>query len=214
MRISFFKKILFISALFFVVEANAATTPAAADFSRLLNNVQTMQADFTQSVIDKSMRQMQQSAGVMSLSRPGKFRWEVMKPNPQLIVSNGKKLWIYDADLEQVTIRLLSKQAGETPALFLSNNNGKLDKRFIVEQLPNRNAMQWYRLTPKDKSSLFSAITFGFLQNEIREMELQDHLGHTTVTHFHHVKINAPIAPEQFTFKLPPEVDVIDETRS
>ena len=107
----FFSTIILFS---FVTIAHAAS--ASADLAGLLNKVQSMKANFIQTVYDKRGKVTQKSSGRMALQRPGKFRWDVAKPMPQLIIANGTKLWIYDPDLEQLTIRSIKKAAGESPA--------------------------------------------------------------------------------------------------
>jgi len=171
-----------------------------------------MQADFSQVVTDTKGKTLNRAQGRMSLERPGKFRWDVMRPNPQLIVTNGKKIWIYDADLEQVTIRYLSKEGGEAPALLLSNTNETLARDFRV-QTANHSSMQWFVLTPKDKSSMFETIQLGFINQQIRQMRLQDHLGHVTTIQFNRVVTNSHLSSSLFNFRAPTHVDVIDETR-
>ena len=98
--------------------------------NQLLGQTLTMRADFTQVITDKNNKPLQSAVGKMALERPGKLRWEVLKPIAQLVVANGERLWIYDPDLEQVTIRYISKEMGETPALLLSNTEDTLAKKF------------------------------------------------------------------------------------
>src|SRR5205085_330907 len=128
---------------------------ASTDLIQLLNNVRSMQGGFVQIISDTKGRNLNQTSGRMALQRPGKFRWETIQPNRQLIVTNGQKVWIYDPDLEQVTIRYLSKEAGETPALLLSNTNSTLANDFQVQALPANSNVRWFLLTPKNKGSVF-----------------------------------------------------------
>src|SRR4051794_17750231 len=110
----------------------AKTNSAADDLSLLLANLHSMQADFTQTTYDNYAKPIQQLHGRMALKRPGCFRWEVKNTLAQLIVANGDKLWIYDKDLAQVSIRSLQYDKGEAPALLLSHSNQSLDQDFIV----------------------------------------------------------------------------------
>ncbi len=196
----------------FIFASSVYATPASDTLTQLLNQIRTMQADFVEVVKDTKGKTLDRSQGKMSLERPGKFRWDVAQPNPQLIVTNGKKIWIYDADLEQVTIRYLDKTAGEAPALLLSNSNETLTRDFQVDAL-NNSDMQWFLLIPKDKSSMFESIKLGFENQQIRQMQLQDHLGHVTLIQFNRVTMNTSLSPTLFYFKTPAKVDVIDETR-
>ena len=184
----------------------------SVSLNQLLTTMQTLQADFTQTITDKNAKAIQRSVGRMVLQRPGQFRWEVKKPTKQLVVTNGSRLWIYDPDLEQVTIRFLSKEVGESPAMLLSNTNVALEKDYLVQQ-KNEDKLQWFLLTPKNQNSLFAQIRFGFIKNQIREMVLQDHLGHTTAVEFYNIRENKPVSSALFSFKPPANVDVIDETK-
>ena len=186
--------------------------PSSDTLTGLLSNTRTMQANFSEVVKDTKGKTLNQSQGKMSLARPGRFRWDVTQPNPQLIVTNGKKIWIYDADLEQVTIRYMQKEAGEVPALLLSNTNETLEKDFRVD-MTNEAGTQWFLLKPKDKGSLFELIKLGFENKQITQMQLQDHLGHVTLIQFNHIVVNNNLSPALFNFKAPAHVDVIDEVR-
>lgn len=193
---------------------STAHATAAADFSGLLNAVRTMQASFTQTIFDNRGKAIQKSYGRMAMERPGKFRWEILKPVPQVIIANESRLWIYDPDLEQVTIRVLHKATGETPALLLSHENTSIEDDFSVRELPKKSAeWRWFELTPKKADNVFALVQMGFIKNQIREMRLDDHLGHTTAIKFENTKSNMKLAPTLFTFKPPANVDVIDETR-
>lgn len=198
--------------LFCCSAVNASTESSI--LAERLNNIRTMQADFTQTIITRSAKPLQRSYGKMLLARPGKFRWQVQRPVTQLLVANGKRLWIYDPDLEQVTIRFINQAAGEAPALLLSDANASLARDFIVKiQKRSGSLLEWFVLIPKNNDSMLASLMLGFAGQEIREMDLQDHLGHTTVIQFQHVTLNAGVPASAFSFTLPANVDVIDETR-
>ncbi len=206
------KKILFLISLFFYM--NVYANPATIQLTELLSAIQTLQADFTQTISNpQSKKTIQQSSGHVILQQPGKFRWEVKKPVAQLIVANGKHLWIYDPDLEQVTIRSLNKEIGETPAFLLSNPRIALEKNFHVQAIKNTASLHWFLLIPKNRNTLVAFIKIGFLKNQIREMDLQDHLGHNTVIEFYNITLNHPLVSSLFNFKPPRHIDIIDETR-
>lgn len=202
------KKIVFsiFLSLGFISIAHA---DAAGTLSQLLKNMHSMQADFTQSIVDKRGKVVQKSVGRMDLQRPNHFRWDVRSPIKQLIITNGKKIWIYDPDLEQVTIRKLVKAAGETPAMLLSDENLTLTNDFSVQQLNDSS----FLLIPKDQGSIISSLKLGFSNQQIREMQMQDHLGHTTKIEFSHVVLNKPESASLFNFKPPANIDIIDETK-
>lgn len=181
----------------------------------LLNQVNSMKADFTQTVYDNTGHSVTQSFGTLALSRPGKFRWDIKKPMPQLIIANQSRLWIYDPDLEQVTIRSFETASSDTPALLLSHPDEQLDRDYTVTNIQKKHSnLQWFSLKPKNQDNLFADVQLGFDQGSIHEMRLVDHLGHTTQIEFTHIKTNMPLAASLFIFKSPgPQVDVIDETK-
>ena len=197
-----------------IVSACAFADSATQTLSGLLKNMHSMQANFTQTIVNKNGKAMQKSSGLMSLQRPSRFRWDVTGPIKQLIVTNGKRLWIYDPDLEQVTIRALVKAAGETPAMLLSDENLSLTSEFAVSAANNNaSSLQWFLLIPKDKSSMIASLKLGFANGEIKEMQLRDHLGHNTIIQFSNVRLNTSLSASLFSFKPPAHVDVIDETK-
>jgi outer membrane lipoprotein carrier protein len=214
-----FLKNLFAAAILLSVLlcASAQADDASGQLTNLLLNIKTMQADFTQTVKDKSAKALQQTHGHMALERPGKFRWEVTKPIAQLIIANGTRLWIYDADLEQVTIRSFKHAAGQTPALLLSDSTLTLNKDFDVQTQINPMAIANYQifiLTPKDKDDPFASIKLSFLNKKIQEMRLEDRLGHVTTIAFQNVQVGMPLPAALFNFKPAANVDVIDETKN
>jgi len=199
---------------FWQINAYAIDETPILMLNQLLGQTNTMRADFTQVITDKTNKPLQKAVGKMALQRPGKLRWEVLKPIAQLVVANDQRLWIYDPDLEQVTIRLISKEMGETPALLLSNTEDTLAKNFIVREGKDiKTGMLWFVLTPKSKNSMLASIKLGFNENKIQAMFLEDHLGHTTLIEFNHVTVNQVLSSSLFKFKLPSNVDVIDETQ-
>ena len=210
---NFVKKILIVVLIFFV-QSMAYANSSATDLDQLLKNIRSMTADFNQTITDNTGKVIQKSRGNMALQQPGKFRWKTVSPNGQLVIATGQRLSIYDPDLEQVVIRGLSKQAGQTPALLLSDANPSLEKDFTVKTSPaGSSKLQWYVLTPKDKSSMFALIRMGFVGSQLSEMQLKDHLEHTTTIQFTNVKVNTKLAMALFYFAPPKNVDVIDETK-
>jgi outer membrane lipoprotein carrier protein len=212
----FLQKLMLLTSFIFYSCVHAQT--ASDDLTNLLLNIHTMQADFVQTIRDQqSGKTVQQSRGHIMLERPGKFRWDVTSPIAQLIIANGTRLWIYDKDLEQVTIRLFRKATGQTPALLLSDKNLTLGKDFNVSVINNPSqiaGIEKFLLTPKDKEDTFETITLTFMNKQIHEMQLKDHLDHLTVIAFQRVQMNKPLAGSLFTFQPPANVDVIDETKN
>lgn len=207
-------KVLIATVIIFLFQTTTYADPANDSLNQQLKNIRSMKSDFSQTIIDKKGKLIQKSHGRMALQRPGKFRWETTAPTRQLVVATGSKLSIYDPDLEQVVIRGLSKQAGQTPALMLSDANPILETDFNVKTatVPGSN-LQWYVLSPKDRSSMFASIRMGFQGGQLREMQLRDHLEHTTTIQFTNSKYNGTLPSALFNFAPPKNVDVIDETK-
>jgi outer membrane lipoprotein carrier protein len=210
-----FSSIILLSGFWF---STANAQDASQDLTKLLQGLHTMQAAFVETVTDQSSaKTLQQTQGYMALQRPGKFRWEVTKPNPQIIIANGKRLWIYDVDLQQVTIRAFNKAAGQTPALLLTDSNPTLTNDFNVSNVPNPMQIANYRifmLTPKNPDETFDKIKLSFINNYIHEMQLEDKLGHVTRIAFKEVHVDEPIPASSFIIKPAANVDVIDETQN
>lgn len=206
-------RLLILVLLLMLQMGSRAATPAVT-LIQLLSTIHTMQADFTQTINDNKGKQTEQSAGHMALQRPGKFRWELTKPVAQLIVANNTRLWIYDPELEQATVRLLNKEIDNTPAMLLSQpDNVAIEKNFKVQMINNVASLQWFALLPKNHDSMLAFIKMGFAHGQIREIDLQDHLGHNTVIEFYNVVLNHPLPAALFHFIPPAHTDVIDETR-
>ncbi len=187
---------------------------AEVNLESRLAALHSMKANFTQTILDNHGKTVQQSNGNMALLRPGKFRWETKKPIPQLIIANGTKLWIFDPDLEQVTIRALHQATGESPALLLSQENSSIDKDYLVKVAAKKGSkLTWYVLTPRAEDSVFAAVEMGFNSDSLQEMRLQDHLGHSTHIVFKDMKSNVDLPEALFVFKKTANIDIIDETK-
>lgn len=202
---------------FFILLAVLISTKCIAspveDLSKLMNPIRTISASFAQMVYDNHGRQIQSSMGTMALSKPGKFRWVTSQPQSQTLIANGNRLWIYDPDLQQVTIRAINSSSGDSPALLLSNFSATLNKDYTVSEMNGtRDEMRWFKLVPKNKNSGYQLIQLGFYNDSVRQMVLQDNLGHSTKIRFNHVKTNSTLGNNLFTFNAPKNVDVLDET--
>lgn len=182
----------------------------ANQLQTLLQSVNTIQADFNQSVLDDFGNLLQSSKGSMSIARPGKFKWRIASPNEQLLIADGEKLWIYDIDLEQVTIKKVTTGIGDTPALLLSGPASDVVKFFNIKKLKHENNKLQFELRSKDKDAMFETITLKFYFDKIQEMRLADSLGQETVVKFSNTKINKTINKNEFNFTPPKGVDVIN----
>jgi outer membrane lipoprotein carrier protein len=206
-------RLMILTLCLLMATTSFAVNSTTAKVTNLLNQIRTLKGDFNQTIYDNHGKQLQESSGSMALERPGKFRWQVYKPLPQLIIANDNKLWIYDPDLKQVTVRSLQNAATETPALLLSQVDPVLEKDFMVKEMPVKNSIQWYQLTAKRKDSMFSVIELGFNNNMISAMVLQDQLGHSIHISFRHLVSNQNISASTFIFKTPAGVDTIYEAK-
>lgn len=207
------KKILAILFSYVALGASShADTHSAQDLNQLLQNLHSMEANFTQTT-HAGKGKVTRTTGKMYMQKPGRFRWDIKKPMPQLIVANQKTLWIYDPDLTQVTIRKFQYEAGEAPALLLSHENNTVEKNFNVSVVQKKSNEQWYNLTPKKSDGMYEKIQLGVSNGAIQKMALTDNLGHQTAIEFSQVKTNTSLQPGLFQFKTPRGVDVIDERK-
>lgn len=202
---------LWILAMSFTLFANTALAGTAAEnLNRLLADVKSLSADFEQLVLDNSGSRLQASQGHVDLERPGRFRWETAEPFPQLLVSDGKTLWLYDQDLEQVTQQRVDNRLSNTPALLLSGDLQELEDSFQVSG-PEAGDDGVFRLTPKDENAIFEVMRIMFVSGIPKEMQLQDNLGQQTSLVFRKLELNTPLKASMFTFEIPEGVDVIVE---
>ncbi len=209
----FHHKIFTCLTIFIATASSAFAADASSGLSDLLNGIKTMRAGFTQTIYDNRGTAIQKSTGKMAIERPGKFRWEVSNPMPQTIIANDERLWIYDPDLQQVTIRSLKNEAGEAPALLLSRQNTQLENDYNVQSLTQEKSLQWYLLKPKKHDNMFASVKMGFANSQLKEMVLEDQIGHSTRVQFQKIEMNQSLPASLFVFKAPKGTDVIDETR-
>jgi outer membrane lipoprotein carrier protein len=170
-----------------------------------------MSAEFVQTVQGAAFAQPEESRGILLMRRPGKFRWDYRLPYEQQIIADGKQLWIYDVDLEQVIVKPLDVALGDTPALLLSGN-GELTQRFEIRELTDRNdGLLWVELLPKQADTGFNAVRLGFDNQNLRSMELVDGFEQITTLAFANVKTGIKLPSDTFVFVPPEGVDVIGE---
>jgi outer membrane lipoprotein carrier protein len=188
-------------------------TAGAAAIDRLGEFVQATRSGrvaFEQVVTSKSGRKPERASGSFAFSRPGKFRFTYLKPYQQVIVGDGEKLWFYDKDLNQVTVRKLGNALGATPAAILSGSND-LEKNFVLGDLPDRDGLEWLEAKPKAKDTSFETIRLGFSGANLAAMELHDTFGQITTLRFSQIERNPALPAELFRFAPPPGADVIGE---
>ena len=197
--------------LLFCLTASVAEAGAINSLKSFIQNARTVRAEFSQTVLDKNTRVVQRGSGVMQFERPGKFRWVYEKPYEQLIVGDGARIWFYDHDLNQVTVRKLDAAIGSSPAALLAGS-GNIETDFDLEEIGLQGDTEWLEARPKAKESTFEWVRLGFSRKgTLKAMELHDHFGQTTVLAFVGLEQNSRLAPELFKFNPPPGADVISE---
>jgi len=186
----------------------------AEPVQRLQNFFQStasMRAQFKQTVLDNQSRKVQEVTGVMQLQRPGKFRWDYNKPYVQIVVGDGKKVWLFDPELNQVTVRPLDKVLGSSPAALLAGQKD-IDKIFTLKADARQDQLDWVEVTPKDQQeSGFEHMFLGFNGEQLQEMELHDNFGQTTVIEFSKLERNPKLNPQAFRFIPPKGADVVGD---
>ena len=179
-------------------------------FSEFIAGTLTARGEFEQKIFDSNRRLVQESRGVLAFSRPGKFRWTYLKPYAQLIVGDGSKVWIYDEDLKQVTVKKLDQALGSTPAALLAGNNDAM-RAFRLVDKGAKDGIEWLEALPRDKDGGFERIRMGFDASGLRTMELVDSFGQTTVLTFSALERNPKLNPALFRFSPPKGADVIGD---
>jgi outer membrane lipoprotein carrier protein len=181
------------------------------ELKTLLRETSTARAHFAQIVLDSNMRTLQQVTGTMQFSRPGKFRWEYDKPYEQLIVGDGVRVWLYDKDLNQVTVRRVDRAIGSSPAALLAGSN-EIEKDYTLKGLPGSgDGLDWLEAVPRAPDTAFERIKLGFGRSGLEAMELRDAFGQITVIKFSTIERNAKLPPELFRFTPPKGADVISD---
>lgn len=198
---------------------NSATTNATtsapqasgpAQFRAFIASTHSAQARFSQQVMVRSGRQPQLSSGQFAFARPGRFRWLYEKPYYQLLVADGQRLWIFDRDLEQVTVKQLGDALGSTPAALLAGDND-LEKNFSIRDGGNSAGLGWLIATPRAGETSFREVRIGLRDNLPQRMEIDDNFGQTTTLMLHELRRNPRLPTDLFQFKPPAGIDVIGE---
>ena len=199
----------FLFASFLVLFLSNSNAASVERFQSFLRTTQAARADFQQKVFDKSGKLVQESKGSFSFLRPGRFRWTYVKP-PQLIVGDGERVWIHDADLNQVTVRRASRVLGATPAALLAGASD-LEKSFELVDAGAKDGLEWMEAKPREKESGFERIRLGLSATGVEAMELVDHFGQTTLLRFTNMVRNPQFDAGTFRFTPPKGVDVLGE---
>jgi len=169
-----------------------------------------MRAKFEQVVTDNRGQKVQEVSGTMQLLRPGKFRWDYNKPYPHEIVGDGSRIWLYDPELNQVTVRNMSEAIGSSPAALLAGSK-EVENNFTLEDLPAKDKLEWVLARPKDRDSGFDEVRLGFGRNGLEQMQMQDSYGNTTSIRFSGLERNPRLDTQSFMFKPPAGADIVGE---
>ena len=203
-----------LAALLLLLPGISSAGSGKQALQRFFNDVRSLKADFVQTVESEDFRKSEKSSGKLMMSRPGHFRWDYNKPYLQQIIADGKQLWIFDIDLDQVIVKSMKKALGNTPAVLLSGTADLSDQFTINDYSAEKQSadasLDWVELRPKDEDAGFQFVRLGF-NTDLRQMVLLDAFGQQTRIQFSELQRNPAIDPKMFEFTPPPGVDVLSE---
>lgn len=196
--------------LFPLISLAAANDEGLQRVEKFIANLSTLRADFKQTLTDGKGEVTDQSSGTLAISRPNRFRWDYSQPHEQVIVADGTRIWLYDTDLEQVTVRRLDTSLSATPAMLLSGE-GKLSDNFKVTGTSQDQNAHWVMMEPVRPDTDFKWVRLGFAGSDLAIMQLADKLGQITTLQFSNIERNLKLDPALFIFKVPAGADVIGD---
>jgi len=207
---------LWVTAAALLLCAGLAQATAMDALHEFVKSTRTGKVAFTQTVVNRGGKVSNPASGTFQFARPGKFRWVYEKPYEQWIVGDGDRLWIYDKDLNQVTVRKLGASLGQSPAAILAGSDD-LEKNFALKEAGTQDGMEWLEATPKAKDTTFELVRIGFRSDGgtmvLAAMELRDTFGQTSILNFGKIERNAALPADTFKFTPPKGADVIGETK-
>lgn len=190
-----------------------AQAAALEQFKSFVGTTKSAKGEFTQRQVkmaDGSAKVSNESSGTFMFARPGRFIWTYQKPYEQLLQADGEKLYIYDKDLNQVTVRALGNALGSSPAAILFGSND-LEKNFNLKEAGTKDGLEWLEATPKSKDTTFDRIGIGLKDGVPVAMELRDSFGQVSLLSFKKFEKNPPMAADQFRFNIPKGADVFQQ---
>jgi outer membrane lipoprotein carrier protein len=199
-------RILFLMLALIVSPVYAAEDPEQR-LKEALQNMDSLTADFKQTVLDEDKNVMQQSRGTLALQRPGKFSWIYVDPFEQHIVADGSELWVYDVDLDQVTVKPIDAGISASPIMILMKQVD-VSEQFNISEIGQREFLYWVELEPRSGDLEYTHIYLGLENNEVRAMELRDQFGQSTQIVFENLRVGVVHNPATFVFDPPDGVDV------
>ena len=200
-------KILTLLILFAGLVNTAYAESAEERLNRALNSLDNLTADFKQTVLDDEKQVVQQSSGQLAIQRPGKFSWIYTTPYEQQIVADGTELWIYDVDLDQVTVKPMDSGLATAPIMILMKQND-IGEEFTVNEIGQRKFLYWVELEPKSKDLEYTHVYIGLEDGKVKALELRDNFGQSTQIVFDNLRLNVVHNPKTFQFVPPDGVDV------
>ena len=172
-----------------------------------LKNMDNLTAEFKQTLRDEDKKVVQQSRGTLALQRPGKFSWIYTDPFEQRIVADGSELWIYDVELEQVTVKPMDAGLSNAPIMILMKQSD-VAQQFTISEVGQRKFLYWVELKPNASDLEYNTIYIGLEDGNVKAMELQDQFGQSTQIVFENLRVGVVHNPATFKFVPPPGVDV------
>ncbi len=200
---------LFLAALLLAPVAHA-TDSARARLDAFAHGLKSISGEFSQTTVDANGRKTQTAQGTLALQTPRLFRWQVSSPYRQLIVADGKRVWLYDPELQQVTVHAQGTAEAHSPLTVLTDL-GQLDRQFKVTELGTRDGLAWLKLTSTAANPDFEAAELGFGPQGLARMVFTDQLGNRTEIAFSGWRRNVALPADEFRFTPPPGADVIGD---
>lgn len=201
----------YVLTLGLIFSMSRASATALDDLDFFYQRVNTFSAEFEQVVLDENLNRVEESTGRMWIERPGRFRWDYDPPLEQQIVSDGDRVWVFDVELDQITVRNLGNALGRTPAILLAGR-GDIEESYEIEDRGVHGKVSFVALIPRDSDGNFSEMQLGFENGQLRQLQLADQLGQITRVVFSDNGVNPPLDSGLFDFSPPPGVDVIDDS--
>jgi len=200
---------LFRLITFFLLFVSGQVTADDAErrLQAALKNMDNMSAEFKQTLRDEDEQIVQLSRGTLALQRPGKFSWKYTDPFEQRIVADGSELWVYDVELEQVTVKPMDEGLSNAPIMILMKQSD-VSQQFKISEVGQRKFLYWIELKPNAADLEYARIFIGLEDDKLRAMELQDQFGQSTQIVFENLRIGVVHNPPTFKFVVPPGVDV------
>lgn len=204
------KRFLPLLVFLFCAQGAAAEDSARTQLQHFTSDLNSLEASFDQEIVDVDGRPVETSSGHLVLMQPAMFRWEYTGEYPQQIVADGERVWIYDIELEQVSVKTQSSATADSPLSVLTQPE-TMDEQFRVTELGIAEGESLLELVPLDSQAEFDRIILGFADNQLRSMILEDAFGQRTHIIYHELVLNTEIAPETFELNIPEGVDIIGD---